>query len=197
MKKKSLRVFIRCSSGGRALRRSAGADKVDGLLFVRARLPLRRAAAEGLGFGPAVVDRRLGGDLDFLRTLAGQVDMSFPTLAAALPHVKAGTLRALAVTDTKRSPLLPDVPTLQEAGVQNAQFTQWLVLLAPAGTPPAVGTRRNAALKDALNTKEVRDKFQASAMEAFVTTPDEAGKFIASESTRFATLIKSRRITAD
>ena len=82
------------------------------------------------GGGPALQD-----------TLAGQVDMSFPTLAAALPHVKAGTLRALAVTDSKRSPLLPDVPTLQEAGVQDAQFTQWLALLAPAGTPPAVVTR--------------------------------------------------------
>jgi tripartite-type tricarboxylate transporter receptor subunit TctC len=138
------------------------------------------------GGGPALQD-----------TLGGQVDMSFPTLAAALPHVKAGTLRALAVTDTKRSPLLPDVPTLQEAGVKDAQFTQWLVLLAPAGTPPAVVTRLNTALKDALNTKEVRDKFQANAMEAFVTTPDEAGKFIASETTRFAKLIKTRGITAN
>jgi tripartite-type tricarboxylate transporter receptor subunit TctC len=123
--------------------------------------------------------------------------MSFPTLAAALPHVKAGTLRALAVTDTKRSPLLPDVPTLQEAGVTNAQFTQWLALLAPAGTPPAVVARLNAALKNALNTKEVRDKFQANAFEAFITTPEEAGVFLASESTRFAKLIKTRGITAN
>ena len=76
-----------------------------------------------------------GGGPALLDTLAGQVDMSFPTLSAALPHVKAGTLRALAVTDTKRSPLLPDVPTLQEAGVKDFQFTQWLALLAPADTP--------------------------------------------------------------
>ncbi|HSD55057.1 MAG TPA: tripartite tricarboxylate transporter substrate binding protein [Burkholderiales bacterium] len=138
------------------------------------------------GGGPALQD-----------TLSGQVDMSFPTLAAALPHVKAGTLRALAVTDSKRSELLPDVPTLQEAGVQNAQFTQWLALLAPAGTPPAVIARLNAALKNALNTKEVRDRFQANAFEAFITTPDEAGVFIAAESTRFAKLIKSRGITAN
>ena len=138
------------------------------------------------GGGPALQD-----------TLSGQVDMSFPTLAAALPHVKAGTLRALAVTDTKRSPLLPDVPTLQEAGVTNAQFTQWLALLAPAGTPPAVVARLNAALKNALSTKEVRDKFQANAFEAFITTPEEAGVFIAAESTRFAKLIKTRGITAN
>jgi tripartite-type tricarboxylate transporter receptor subunit TctC len=138
------------------------------------------------GGGPAVQD-----------TLSGQVEMSFPTLAAALPHVKAGTLRALAVTDTKRSPLLPDVPTLQEAGVKDAQFTQWLVLLAPAGTPPAVVTRLNSALKNALNTKEVRDKFEANAFEALITTTEEAGNFIAAEATRFAKLIKARGITAN
>jgi tripartite-type tricarboxylate transporter receptor subunit TctC len=138
------------------------------------------------GGGPALQD-----------TLGGQVDMSFPTLAAAVPHVKAGTLRALAVTGAKRSELLPDVPTLQEAGVKDAQFTQWLALLAPAGTPPAVVARLNTALKNALNTKEVRDKFQASAFEPLVTTPDEAGTFIASEATRFTKLIKTRGITAN
>jgi tripartite-type tricarboxylate transporter receptor subunit TctC len=137
-----------------------------------------------------------GGGPALLDTLSGQVDMSFPTLAAAVPHVKAGTLRALAVTDTKRSALLPDVPTLQEAGV-NAQFTQWLVLLAPAGTPPAVVTRLNTALNNTLNTKEVRDKFQAGAFEAFITTPEEARRFVAGEATRFAKLIKSRGITAN
>ena len=138
------------------------------------------------GGGPALQD-----------TLGGQVDMSFPTLAAAVPHVKAGTLRALAVTGTKRSDLLPEVPTLQEAGVKDAQFTQWLALLAPAGTPPAVVSRLNTALRNALDTKEVRDKFHASAFEAFVTTPDEAGTFIASEATRFTKLIKARGITAN
>ncbi|HEY9531772.1 MAG TPA: tripartite tricarboxylate transporter substrate binding protein, partial [Burkholderiales bacterium] len=69
-----------------------------------------------------------GGGPALLDTLSGQVDMSFPTLSAALPHVKAGNLRALAVTDTRRSALLPDVPTLQEAGVKDFQFTQWLAL---------------------------------------------------------------------
>ena len=138
------------------------------------------------GGGPALMD-----------TLAGQVDLSFPTLSAALPHVKAGTLRALAVTDTTRSALLPDVPTMQEAGVKDFQFTQWLALLAPAGTPPEVVTRLNGALRSALNSKEVRDKFQESAFEAFITTPGEAGKFIASEAQRFSKLIKARGITAN
>jgi tripartite-type tricarboxylate transporter receptor subunit TctC len=138
-----------------------------------------------------------GGGPALLDTLAGQVDMSFPTLSAALPHVKAGTLRALAVTGTTRSSQLPDVPTLQQAGVKDFQFTQWLALLAPAGTPPAVVTRLNTALRNVLNSKEVRDKFQAQAFEAFITTPEEAGKFIASEAQRLAKLIKTRGITAN
>jgi tripartite-type tricarboxylate transporter receptor subunit TctC len=138
------------------------------------------------GGGPALVD-----------TLAGQVDMSFPTLAAALPHVKAGSLRALAVTDSRRSALLPEVPTMQEAGVKGFAFTQWLTLLAPAGTPPEVVGRLNAALRNALNSKDVRDKFQAQAFESFITSPDEAGRFIAAEVQRYSKLIKSRKITAE
>jgi tripartite-type tricarboxylate transporter receptor subunit TctC len=138
------------------------------------------------GGGPALVD-----------TLAGQVDMSFPTLSAALPHVKAGTLRALAVTDTTRSSLLPDVPTLQEAGVKDFQFTQWLALLAPAGTPPVVVTRLNTALRNALNTKEVREKFEAQAFVPFITTPEQAAKFIAAEAQRLSRVIKTKGITAN
>jgi tripartite-type tricarboxylate transporter receptor subunit TctC len=138
-----------------------------------------------------------GGGPALLDTLGGQVDMSFPTLSAALPHVKAGNLRALAVTDTARSPLLPDVPTLQEAGVKDFQFTQWLALLAPAATPRDVVMRLNAALKDALNSKELRDKFAAQGFDAFITTPEEAAKFIAAEVQRFSKLIKTRKITAE
>jgi tripartite-type tricarboxylate transporter receptor subunit TctC len=138
-----------------------------------------------------------GGGPALLDTLGGQVDMSFPTLSAALPHVKAGNLRALAVTNTTRSALLPDVPTLQEAGVKDFQFTQWLTLLAPAGTPRDVVTRLNGALRSTLTSKEVRDKFAAQGFDAFITTPEEAGKFIAAEVQRFSKLIKTRKITAE
>ena len=138
-----------------------------------------------------------GGGPALLDTLAGQVDLSFPTLSAALPHVRAGTLRALAVTDTTRSPLLPDVPTLQEAGVKDFQFTQWLVLLAPAGTPREVVTRLNSALGFTLNSQEMRGKFAQQGFDAFVTSPEEAGKFIAAEVQRFGRLIKARKITAE
>ncbi len=138
-----------------------------------------------------------GGGPALLDTLAGQVDMSFPTLSAALPHVKAGTLRALAVTDTTRSALLPEVPTLQEAGVKEFQFTQWLALLAPAATPRPVITRLSSALRETLNTREMRDKFEQQAFVPFVTTPEEAGKFIADEAQRLSRVIKTRGITAN
>lgn len=138
------------------------------------------------GGGPALAD-----------TLGGQVDMSFPTISAAVPHIKAGTLRALAVTDVRRSPLLPDVPTLREAGVKDFQFTQWLALLAPANTPREVVTRLNEALRATLNSKEVRDKFAQQGFDPFVTSPEEAGKFIGSEVQRFGALIKTRKITAE
>jgi len=138
------------------------------------------------GGGPALVD-----------TLSGQVDMSFPTLSAALPHIKAGTLRALAVTSTTRSNLLPDLPTMQEAGVKDFQFTQWLALLAPAGTPREVVVRLNAALKAALGSSDIHGKFQVQGFEPFVTTPEEAGRFLAAEVQRYSKLIKARGITAD
>jgi tripartite-type tricarboxylate transporter receptor subunit TctC len=138
-----------------------------------------------------------GGGPALLDTLAGQVEMSFPTLSAALPHVKSGTLRALAVTDTTRSSLLPDVPTMQQAGVKDFQFTQWLVLLAPAGTPRDVVGRLNTALNGALNSKELREKFAQQGFDPFTTSPEEAGKFIAAEVQRFGKLIKTRKITAE
>ncbi|MEA3192871.1 MAG: hypothetical protein QOD26_1204 [Betaproteobacteria bacterium] len=138
------------------------------------------------GGGPALVD-----------TLSGVVDMSFPTLSAVLPHVKSGNLKALAVTSTTRSTLLPEVPTMQEAGVKGFQFTQWLAILAPAGTPPAIVTRLNTALNAALGSKEVADKFAQQGFEPFITSPEESRKFLANEVQRYAKLIKARGITAE
>jgi tripartite-type tricarboxylate transporter receptor subunit TctC len=137
-----------------------------------------------------------GGGPALLDTLSGQVDMSFPTLSAALPHVKSGMLRALAVTSAKRSAHLPDVPSLQEAGVKDFEFTQWLALLAPAGTPPQIVTRLNTALNAALGTRDLKDKFQQQGFDAFIITPEETGRFLASEVERYSRLIKARGITA-
>ena len=138
------------------------------------------------GGGPALVD-----------TLSGQVDMSFPTLSAVLPHVKAGKLKALAVTSAKRSSLVPDVPTMQEAGVRNFEFQQWLAILAPAGTPRPIVAQLNKALNAALGSKEVAEKFHQQGFEPFTTSPEESRKFLANEVQRYARLIKARGITAE
>jgi tripartite-type tricarboxylate transporter receptor subunit TctC len=138
------------------------------------------------GGGPALAD-----------TLGGQVDMSFPTLSAALPHIKAGKLRALAQTDTRRSPLLPDVPTMQEAGVKDFQFTQWLALLAPAGTPAPVVAKLGGALRAALGSSALKEKFAAQGFDPFIATPEQTGRFLASEVQRYSQLIKARGITAN
>jgi tripartite-type tricarboxylate transporter receptor subunit TctC len=138
-----------------------------------------------------------GGGPALLDTLASQVDLSFPTLAAAVPHVKQGQLRALAVTSVERSPLLPEVPTLREAGLQDFQFTQWQAVLAPAKTPPAIVARLNAALNESLRSKDVIEKFQGQAFDPLVTSPEEAGRFIAQEAQRLTRVIKSKGITAN
>ena len=135
------------------------------------------------GGGPALVD-----------TISGQVDMSFPTLSAVVPHVKAGTLKALAITGATRSELLPDVPTMKEAGVADFVFVQWLALLAPAATPRDIVTRLNTSLNAALGSPQVRQKFEEQGFEPFATSPDEAGKFLAAEIKRYAALIKSKGI---
>ncbi|HEY5899678.1 MAG TPA: tripartite tricarboxylate transporter substrate binding protein [Burkholderiales bacterium] len=138
------------------------------------------------GGGPALQD-----------TLGAQVDMSFPNLAAALAHVKGGTLRALAITSQRRSTLLPEVPTLDEVGLKGFEFTQWQAVLAPAGTPPEVIARLNRALNSAIESKDLREKFQAQAMEPFIATPEETRKFLAGELARYTRIIKSRKITAE
>jgi tripartite-type tricarboxylate transporter receptor subunit TctC len=138
------------------------------------------------GGGPALVD-----------TLSGQVDMSFPTLSAALPHVKSGNLKALAVTSATRSKLLPDLPTMQEAGVKDFQFTQWLAILAPANTPTPIVNKLSEALRTALSSKDVHDKFAQQGFEPFITSPEETRKFLAAEVQRYAKLIKSRGIKAE
>ena len=135
------------------------------------------------GGGPALVD-----------TISGQVDMSFPTLSAAVPHVKAGNLKALAITGATRSELLPDVPTMKEAGVPDFVFVQWLALLAPAGTPREIVAKLNTSLNSALGSPQVRQKFEEQGFEPFATSPDETGKFLAGEVKRYASLIKTKGI---
>jgi tripartite-type tricarboxylate transporter receptor subunit TctC len=138
------------------------------------------------GGGPALID-----------TISGQVDMSFPVLAAAVPHIQAGKLRALGVTGPKRSPLLPTVPTIAEAGLPGYAFETWFMVFAPAKTPQAVLDKLNAALNQALAMPAVRDKMVKDGFDPLPSTAAEARARVQKELPQWARLIKERGITAE
>ena len=122
------------------------------------------------GSGPAMQD-----------LLGGQVKVSFAGIPNVLPHVKAGRLRALAVSTPQRSPDLPDVPTVAEAGVPGYQATLWLNLAAPAGTPGEIVQRLYAETAKALQDVELQQSFRAAGVEASPMSPQELASFMRGE----------------
>ena len=129
--------------------------------------------------------------------LGGQVDFSFQNVNAVLPHIKAGKLHAIAVTGDKRSPVLPDVPTLAEAGVKGAEVYSWQGLAAPKGLPPAVKDKLAHAAIAAINDPGVKKRMLEQGLEVVASTPAEFTAFQAKEWARWKTLIDTRKITAD
>lgn len=138
------------------------------------------------GGGPAMID-----------TMSGQVAMSFPVLSAAQPHVQAGKLRALGVTGTKRSALMPDVPTIAEAGLPGYAFETWFIVFAPAGTPRPIIDKLNATLNQALNTAALKERMANDGFEPIPSTPEQARARLEQEMPQWAKLIKERGITAE
>jgi len=122
--------------------------------------------------------------------LAGTVPMAMPGTAGMVAHVKAGKLRALAVSGSTRSPQLPDVPTLAEAGIAGYSAYVWLGLLAPKGTPAAVIERLNRELKAALGAPEVRSYFNEAGIEPLGTGAAEFETFLRDERDRWARVVK-------
>ncbi|KQP49321.1 tripartite tricarboxylate transporter substrate binding protein [Pseudorhodoferax sp. Leaf274] len=129
--------------------------------------------------------------------LGGQVDFSFQNVNAVLPHIKAGKLHAIAVTGDKRSPVLPDVPTLAEAGVKGAEVYSWQGLAAPKGLPAAVKDKLAKAAVAAMNDPAVKQRMLEQGLEIVASTPAEFTAFQAKEWTRWKTLIDTRKISAD
>ena len=122
--------------------------------------------------------------------LAGTVPMSFPGTAGMVGHIKAGKLRPLAVSGSARSPQLPDVPTLAEAGIAGYSAYVWLGLLAPTGTPQAIVERLHAEIKAALAAPEVRAYFAEAGIETAGSTPAEMDAYFREERDRWAKVIK-------
>jgi len=129
-----------------------------------------------------------------LDVIGGHVQALFTGLASPLPHLKSGRLRALAMAGAKRSALVPEVPTVQEAGVAGYVFEQWLALLAPARTPPDIIKRLNAESVKILAAPDVRDILAQQALDVFGGTPEDVTKAISADFPRMAKIIQQAGI---
>jgi tripartite-type tricarboxylate transporter receptor subunit TctC len=129
--------------------------------------------------------------------LGNQVDSSFMNINTAMPQIKAGKLRALSITSAKRSPLLPDVPTLEEGGVKDANVYSWQAVAAPKGLPADVKQRLVDAIAATIKDPQVAPKLLELGFEVVLNTPEQFAAYQAAEYSRWQKLITSRNIKAD
>ena len=138
------------------------------------------------GGGPALND-----------VIGGQVPLFFGNLASTLPHIQSGKLRPLAITGAQRSPLLPNVPTLAEAGVKGAEIHEWNALFAPAGVPAPVVARLSDALQKAMASQAVRQRIEELGGDIYAGTTAHAQQFIRDQTAKATQLIKVRDIKVE
>jgi tripartite-type tricarboxylate transporter receptor subunit TctC len=138
------------------------------------------------GSGPAVTD-----------LVGGQVNLMFDNMPSSLPHVKTGRLRAIAVTGSKRSPAVPDLPTIAESGVPGYDSVAWFGVLAPAGTPPAIVNKLNAEIIKVLKSPDVAKRLSSQGAEPAYNTPDEFSAYIKTEMVKWAQVVKASGAQVD
>ena len=138
------------------------------------------------GIGPAIND-----------FLAGQTMMMMPGVAAALPHIRSGKMRPIAVTGLSRHALLPEVPTFGESGFRGYDGVQWYGIVGPARIPAQITARLNAEINQALATRSLRDRFAGEAIDPMPMTPGQFARFIQADIVRWRTLARERRISLD
>ncbi len=129
--------------------------------------------------------------------IGGQVDVMFDNVPNVVQHVKAGRMKALAVSGATRSPLAPDVPTVAESGVPGYDVSVWFGVLAPAGTPNDIVQRLNADIRKIIATPEITDRFLKLGVEPRTGTPEQFGALVKAEVARWAGVIKTAGIKAD
>jgi tripartite-type tricarboxylate transporter receptor subunit TctC len=135
------------------------------------------------GSGPATVD-----------VLSGQVQLSMPNILTVMPHIKAGTLRALGVTGPRRARALPDVPTIAQAGLPGYESVQWYGVLAPAGTPAAVVNKLQVEIVRAVQSPEVQAAMASEGADPVGSSADEFAAFIRAEIVKWTQVVKTARI---
>jgi tripartite-type tricarboxylate transporter receptor subunit TctC len=138
------------------------------------------------GSAPAVTD-----------LIAGQVQVMFDNTPNVLPHVKAGKLKALAVSSKAHTPQAPEIPSVDEAGVPGYDVTVWFGVLAPAGTPRDIVQRLNREMVNILHSSEVRERFAKAGVQVAASSPEEFQRFLNSEVSRWAQVVKAANIKAD
>ncbi len=138
------------------------------------------------GSAPAVSD-----------TIGGQTQVMFPSLFTALPHVKSGKLKAMAVAGPKRSALLPNVPTMKEAGVEGVEVEQWYGLFAPAKTPKAIVDQINKALNQVLADKDIARRIEEHGADVQGSTPAQLGALVKSELAKWKSVVQRAKLTAE
>ena len=138
------------------------------------------------GGGPAMTD-----------LMAGHVNLLFASVLEGSGHIKAGKLKGLAVAHARRSPALPDVPTLAEAGVRNAESGSWIALLAPAGTPAAIVAKVGADIREAVAQPDVKEKLVAQGAVPQASTPAELQALINADLARYGKIIREKGMKAE
>jgi tripartite-type tricarboxylate transporter receptor subunit TctC len=129
--------------------------------------------------------------------LAGRVSMMFNDFTTSLPHIQAKTMRALAVTRIKRSALFPELPTMDEAGVEGFDMDSWAGIFAPAKTPQPIVTQLNTELRKIIDSADVKAKLRNAGFEAFSSSPEELDEFVRVQLTKWGKMIKDAGIQAE
>ena len=129
--------------------------------------------------------------------IAGQLDVMFDNMPNVIGHVRAGKMKALAVTTAQRSSLAPEIPTIAESGVPGYEQTAWFGVLAPAGTPRDIIGRLNAEIVKLLNSADVKERFAKQGVEVRTSTPEQFSTFLRSEVDRWGKVIRDAGIKAD
>jgi len=133
----------------------------------------------------------------FTDSMSGQIQVIFPGLAAALPHIRSGAFKPLAVTGDKRNPLVPDVPTFKESGYDGFDGVTWYGIVGPANMPEPITRKLSEEISKILATQELRDTFAAQALTVMPMTPSQFGKYIADEVVHWTAVARASRIEPD
>jgi tripartite-type tricarboxylate transporter receptor subunit TctC len=133
----------------------------------------------------------------FTDLIGGQTQAMFPGLAAAMPHLRSGRIRALAVTGKTRHPQLKDVPTLDELGLKGFDAQQWYGVVGPAGLPGPIVKQLNESLNSVLKAPDLREKLSVEAVEPMPMSPEQFGAYIKADIARWTKLARERNIELD